>query len=143
MRPMSRRMSVGAVLVAALTLAGCSSAQVEPDTAPAPTPSPSISAARATEECRPPATASFEPSDGTGSRLIEEIKGRLQAEGANVSDIDGVRVQTSDGWWLLRASNTQDVLVARCEAGDEAGLERLKSTVVSQLEQSGIEPPQF
>ena len=32
-----------------------------------------------------------------------------------MNDIDGVRVRTADGWWLLRASNTQDVLVARCE----------------------------
>ncbi len=39
-----------------------------------------------------------------------------KAAGAKVSDIDGVRVQTEDGWWLLRASNTQAVLVARAEA---------------------------
>ena len=44
-----------------------------------------------------------------------------------------------DGWWLLRASNTQDVLVARCEAADEAGLARLKKTLADQLEQSGLE----
>ena len=38
-----------------------------------------------------------------------------------------MRVQTEDGWWLLRASNTQAVLVARAEATTEAGLERLKA----------------
>ncbi len=42
---------------------------------------------------------------------------------AKFTDVDGVRVSTKDGWWLLRASNTQAVLVARCEAADEAGLE--------------------
>jgi phosphomannomutase len=54
-----------------------------------------------------------------------------------------VRVKTSDGWWLLRASNTQDVLVARCEARDEAGLERLKVALSAQLVASGLQPPPF
>jgi phosphomannomutase len=52
-------------------------------------------------------------------------------------------VQSDDGWWLLRASNTQDVLVARCEAADTAGLERLKATLVEQVEASGLEAPVF
>jgi phosphomannomutase len=56
-----------------------------------------------------------------------------------MNEIDGVRVQNEDGWWLLRASNTQDVLVARCEAADEAGLARLKATLADQLERSGLE----
>ncbi|MEX1148110.1 MAG: hypothetical protein WEB93_07005, partial [Sphingomonadales bacterium] len=44
---------------------------------------------------------------------------------------------------LLRASNTQDVLVARCEAADERGLGRLKAELADQLRQSGIKPPAF
>jgi phosphomannomutase len=60
-----------------------------------------------------------------------------------MSDIDGVRVNTADGWWLLRASNTQAVLVARCEAKSEEGLERLKQALVAQLEASGLEAPDF
>ena len=52
-----------------------------------------------------------------------------------------MRVTTEDGWWLLRASNTQDVLVARCEARDEAGLARLKAALVQELSRSGVEPP--
>jgi phosphomannomutase len=67
----------------------------------------------------------------------------LRAEGAKVSETDGVRVQTNDGWWLLRASNTQAVLVARAEATSEAGLERLKKALVLQLEQSGVQAPDF
>ncbi|MBX6322337.1 MAG: phosphomannomutase/phosphoglucomutase [Rhodospirillaceae bacterium] len=76
-------------------------------------------------------------------KVIDEVKVRLGAAGARLSDIDGVRVQTPDGWWLLRASNTQDVLVARCEARDEAGLARLRDQLVGQLRESGITPPQF
>jgi phosphomannomutase len=75
--------------------------------------------------------------------VVREVKERLAAEGAEVNDIDGVRVQTADGWWLLRASNTQDVLVARCEAPDVARLDRLKDAVIAQLERSGIAPPRF
>ncbi len=75
--------------------------------------------------------------------VVDEVKERLAARDAEVTDIDGARVRTEDGWWLLRASNTQAVLVARCEARDAAGLERLKSALVAELEASGIEPPAF
>jgi phosphomannomutase len=74
---------------------------------------------------------------------VREVKERLAAEGAKVQDVDGVRVLTEDGWWLLRASNTQAVLVARCEASSEAGLERLKAQLVKQLVASGLEAPDF
>ncbi|HEY8352675.1 MAG TPA: phosphomannomutase/phosphoglucomutase [Sphingomonadales bacterium] len=73
--------------------------------------------------------------------VVPEVHARLKAAGAKVDATDGVRVTTDDGWWLLRPSNTQDVLVARCEAADEAGLERLKRQLADQLRLSGIEPP--
>jgi phosphomannomutase len=75
--------------------------------------------------------------------VVKDVKDRLAAEGAKVQDVDGVRVLTEDGWWLLRASNTQAVLVARCEASSEAGLERLKAQLVKQLVASGLEAPDF
>lgn len=76
--------------------------------------------------------------------VVDEVKSRLQsapAAGSSVNDIDGVRVSTPDGWWLLRASNTQDVLVARAEAFSEAGLGRLKNLLAEQLKASGLNPP--
>lgn len=74
----------------------------------------------------------------------DEVHERLKALGANVNATDGVRVTTDDGWWLLRASNTQDVLVARCEALDEMGLGRLKQALAAQLTASGVGlPPGF
>jgi len=75
--------------------------------------------------------------------VVAEVKARLAGEGASVQDVDGVRVLTEDGWWLLRASNTQAVLVARAEAGSEAGLERLKAHLVRHLTASGLEAPDF
>ncbi len=85
----------------------------------------------------------FPCDDARKFDAIGEIQQRLAASDANVNTIDGVRVSTVDGWWLLRASNTQPVLVARCEAKDKAGLARLKKTLVGQLSQSGIQPPDF
>ncbi|HTZ81194.1 MAG TPA: phosphomannomutase/phosphoglucomutase [Stellaceae bacterium] len=75
--------------------------------------------------------------------VVNEVRDRLKKAGAELSDIDGVRVRTPDGWWLLRASNTQDVLVARAEARDDQGLARLKAALVAELGQSGIAPPKF
>jgi phosphomannomutase len=72
---------------------------------------------------------------------IQHVKGKLASQGAKVNDIDGVRVDTEDGWWLLRASNTQAVLVARAEASSEDGLERLKGAIRSALDGSGVEAP--
>jgi len=85
----------------------------------------------------------FPCSETRKFQVIEEVKARLEAAGAEVSAIDGVRVNTVDGWWLLRASNTQDVLVARAEAKTDAGLGRLKAILVEQLKASGIAPPTF
>ncbi|HVL79193.1 MAG TPA: phosphomannomutase, partial [Sphingomicrobium sp.] len=70
--------------------------------------------------------------------IVEEVRERLAADGASVDATDGVRVSTDDGWWLLRASNTQDVLVARAEARDEAGLDRLVAQIDDQLVRSGV-----
>jgi phosphomannomutase len=85
----------------------------------------------------------FDCADTRKFAVVEEVKARLAAEGASFSDVDGVRVMTPDGWWLLRASNTQAVLVARAEARDEAGLERLKAGLVAALSASGIAAPDF
>lgn len=74
-------------------------------------------------------------------RVVAEVQARLKKAGADVNDVDGARVATADGWWLLRASNTQDVLVARCEARDEHGLARLKEALTRELRACGIEPP--
>ncbi len=60
-------------------------------------------------------------------KIMEELK-ILAANDDSISldDVDGVRVSTPDGWWLVRPSNTQSVLVARIEAKNADGLERLK-----------------
>jgi phosphomannomutase len=71
--------------------------------------------------------------------VVQEVLDRLTSAAAEVDNVDGARVKTPDGWWLLRASNTQDVLVGRCEAKDEAALRRLLQQLDDQLAQSGVE----
>jgi phosphomannomutase len=83
----------------------------------------------------------FQVDESRKFEVVDEVKGRLRTAGAVMVDVDGVRVSTADGWWLLRASNTQDVLVARCESRDDAGLSRLKAALVAELSRSGIDAP--
>ena len=81
----------------------------------------------------------FQVDESRKFAVIDEVLARLSADGADVNATDGARVNTPDGWWLLRASNTQDVLVARAEASSEAGLERLMAQIDAQLAASGLE----
>ncbi|MFL6781154.1 MAG: phosphomannomutase/phosphoglucomutase, partial [Sphingomicrobium sp.] len=80
----------------------------------------------------------FEVDEPRKFAIVDEVRERLASDGAKVDATDGVRVSTPDGWWLLRASNTQDVLVARAEAKDEAGVERLVAQIDEQLAKSGV-----
>jgi phosphomannomutase len=95
------------------------------------------------KDSMPPAVATpemrFQVDDTRKFAVIEEILLRLRDQGAKVDSTDGARVTTSDGWWLLRASNTQDVLVARAEANDKAALDRLIAEIDGQLATSGVE----
>ena len=81
----------------------------------------------------------FQVDESRKFAVVDEVLERLEAEGADVNRTDGARVSTADGWWLLRASNTQDVLVARAEARDQAGLDRLLAQIDGQLAKSGLE----
>jgi phosphomannomutase len=85
----------------------------------------------------------FQVDESRKFAAMKEIAGRLTTdpgpEVEAVNTTDGVRVNTADGWWLLRASNTQDVLVARAESESEDGLERLLAQIDAQLALSGLE----
>ncbi|WP_114954549.1 phosphoglucomutase/phosphomannomutase PgmG [Sphingosinicella terrae] len=80
----------------------------------------------------------FQVEESRKFAIVDEVLDRLAADGARVDRTDGARVTTNDGWWLLRASNTQDVLVARAEAKDQPGLERLVGQIDGQLALSGV-----
>lgn len=80
----------------------------------------------------------FQVDEARKFAIVDEVLDRLATSGANVDRTDGARVLTDDGWWLLRASNTQDVLVARAEAKEESALTRLLAAIDEQLALSGI-----
>jgi phosphomannomutase/phosphoglucomutase len=62
---------------------------------------------------------------GSGS---EDLKVR------DIIRIDGLRVNFEGGWALVRASNTQPVLVLRFEANDQATLDKAKAFIKGKLE---------
>ena len=55
-----------------------------------------------------------------------------------IIDIDGIRLQNSLGWFLIRASNTQNQLTCRVESTTRENLFLLKKIVEDQLSKSGV-----
>ena len=83
----------------------------------------------------------FQCDDDQKFKVVEEIKNKLESSKTPFSGIDGVRVSVPDGWWLLRASNTQDVLVARCEGKTQEALEEAQKHLTEHLKSVGISLP--
>lgn len=67
--------------------------------------------------------------DSIKFQLVDRVRNILQKEGYKVNSIDGVRVEFPKGWGLLRASNTQPVLVMRFEAENEQLLKKYEKLV--------------
>src|SRR5690606_23728559 len=70
--------------------------------------------------------------------FVERFQAVAELGGARLSTIDGVRADWSDGWGLVRASNTTSVLVLRFDADDQAALERIQGVFRDQI--LAIEP---
>jgi hypothetical protein len=68
--------------------------------------------------------------------VVAEVTARLKQDPAvrSVVDIDGARAMFEGGWGLVRASNTQPVLVMRCEAGSAARLAEIKAVIDAHVE---------
>lgn len=84
----------------------------------------------------------FEVDESEKFDLVPRVYQNLKAQNDNnfeINDIDGVRVSTIDGWWLLRPSNTQSVLVARAEGKSKEGLQRLINFSQEQVRAIGYE----
>jgi phosphomannomutase/phosphoglucomutase len=67
--------------------------------------------------------------DALKFEIAERAKARFRKAGYDLIDIDGVRVKFADGWGLIRASNTQPILVMRFEAATEAKLAEYRGIV--------------
>lgn len=84
----------------------------------------------------------IEISEEKKFKIIEELKELLKKNNQQFNDIDGVRATNEFGWWLLRASNTQPVLVARCEANNLQNLSKLKTNLAKILVDYKLQVPQ-
>ena len=71
--------------------------------------------------------------------IVEEVLLHAKADDLSINEVDGLRVSTADGWWLIRASNTEAALVVRCESENETGLRRLKKMVSGYLLRAGVD----
>ncbi|WP_341789304.1 phosphomannomutase/phosphoglucomutase [Rickettsia endosymbiont of Polydrusus tereticollis] len=71
-------------------------------------------------------------------KIISEIKEQLLKKGIEFNDIDGLRVNTETGWWLLRSSNTEPAIIARAESTTAKGLEDLKNILENLLSRYGL-----
>jgi len=69
---------------------------------------------------------------------VARLTALLAAQGIAFDATDGARVTTPDGWWLLRASNTQAMLTARVESLTAQGLDRLLADLDGWLARIGI-----
>lgn len=59
--------------------------------------------------------------------FMKELKGKMNVADAEITDIDGLRIEYSDGWGLARPSNTSPNIILRFEGESEEALERIKS----------------
>lgn len=76
------------------------------------------------------------PSDQIKFEIAEKST-KYFKENFDVIDVDGVRIKFGDGWGLVRASNTQPVIVTRFEAKTPERLEEIKSLVLNKLKEFG------
>ncbi|MDY1009243.1 MULTISPECIES: phosphoglucomutase/phosphomannomutase PgmG [unclassified Sphingomonas] len=80
----------------------------------------------------------FPVDDAEKFAVVDAVVARLAREGAVVDLTDGARVTTPDGWWLLRASNTQAMLTVRAEARTDDALASLLAAVDAHLAACGV-----
>ena len=80
-----------------------------------------------------------EVGDDKKFQIVQEITERLKQEGKKFIDVDGVRVELEDGWWLARVSNTQPDITTRCESLSKEGLEKCKEDLKKQINLSGFD----
>ncbi|RZI47557.1 phosphomannomutase/phosphoglucomutase [Rickettsiales endosymbiont of Peranema trichophorum] len=71
--------------------------------------------------------------------IIEELKSYLSNQNIDFNALDGIRRQSKKGWWLIRASNTQNCLVIRAEAYKEVDLAELCKELISILSTSNTQ----
>lgn len=70
--------------------------------------------------------------------IVELIKEKLVSENREFIDIDGIRLESAKGWWLIRASNTSPSICVRMEGVSEDALQEIEKEVKGLLEEIGV-----
>lgn len=68
-------------------------------------------------------------------KLVKELVRYFRDKCDKVVDVDGIRGYIEDGWFLIRASNTQPLISVRCEAKTKEGLEKIKKLIRNKLDE--------
>jgi phosphomannomutase len=77
--------------------------------------------------------------DSKKFEIVKQLQKDLKEKNIKFNDIDGVRVNNDLGWWLIRASNTSPILVARCEANSQENLDKLINNLKDILSEYSLE----
>lgn len=80
-----------------------------------------------------------ECADDVKFQVVENLKTKLKEQGQTFNDVDGIRYENGEGWWLLRASNTQPALITRVEAKTKEGLLHLQDMLKGLM--AAVMPP--
>ena len=79
----------------------------------------------------------YDCPDDLKFEVVDRVKQKALSEGLDTITVDGVRIVYEEGWGLVRVSNTQPVLVARCEGRTEDALEEICTDMKRRLIEAG------
>jgi phosphomannomutase/phosphoglucomutase len=88
------------------------------------------------ERCSTPEIQIYVDDQAKVSLMQTLISQNKDLAGANINTTDGLRIEFGFGWGVVRASNTGSYLVARFEANDEEGLQKVKNTFKELLQKA-------
>ncbi|MDR2681821.1 MAG: phosphomannomutase/phosphoglucomutase [Holosporaceae bacterium] len=77
----------------------------------------------------------IECSENEKFLIIESLKKKLKNKKISLIEIDGIRVTSDLGWWILRASNTQSALSLRIEGYSEENMKKIKADIIKYLQE--------
>lgn len=79
----------------------------------------------------------YDCPDAIKKEVVARVRNKALSEGLNAITVDGIRIIWPDGWGLVRVSNTQPVITARCEGRSKEALERITREMKQRLLDAG------
>ena len=79
----------------------------------------------------------YDCPDDVKFNVVDNVREKALSEGLTAITVDGIRIIYEDGWGLVRVSNTQPVIVARCEGKTQEALDRICADIKNRLIEAG------